>query len=146
VLRLDTPVIDASLIAQMPVKLREQQELFDRTGGLHAAALFDPAGRIIRLREDVGRHNAVDKLIGAAFLDGSMPLSNHVLMLSGRISFELVQKALMAGVAVIVAVGAPSSLAVSMAKQYNMTLIGFVREDRFNVYAGGSRLGRPLST
>ena len=126
----------------MPIELRTGQELFDRTG-LHAVAMFDAAGRMIKLREDVGRHNAVDKLIGAGFFEGGTPLSNHALMLSGRVSFELVQKAVMAGIAVIVAVGAPSSLAVAIAKQYNMTLIGFVREDRFNVYAGGSRLRGP---
>jgi FdhD protein len=136
----DRPVIDPALIHGAPELLRASQQVFDRTGGLHAAALFHSSGRLLAVREDVGRHNAVDKLIGSRFLGGSLPLDDHFILLSGRASFELVQKALMAAVPVLVAVGAPSSLAVEMAQRFGMTLIGFARDRKFNVYCGESRL------
>lgn len=134
------PVIDARILPVFPQKLREAQAVFEHTGGLHAAGLFDLSGKLLGLREDVGRHNAVDKLVGAAFLENRLPLSEHILMLSGRISFELVQKALMAGIPIVAAVGAPSSLAVETALRFGMTLVGFLRGERFNVYAGWRRL------
>jgi FdhD protein len=134
------PKLAADLVPHFPEKLREAQAIFEHTGGLHAAGLFNTAGELLYLREDVGRHNAVDKLIGAAFLGGRLPLAGHVLMLSGRISFELVQKAVTASIPIVIAVGAPSSLAIETALRFGVTLIGFVRGGHFNVYAGGDRL------
>jgi len=134
------PKLSAGLVPHFPGRLREAQAIFEHTGGLHAAGLFNTGGELLYLREDVGRHNAVDKLVGAAFLERRLPLHDHVLMLSGRISFELVQKAVMAGIPIVIAVGAPSSLAIETALRFGMTLIGFVRAGHFNVYTGSHRL------
>jgi len=132
--------IDGRTIHTLPTKLRAQQDAFLKTGGLHAAALFDSKGNILEVAEDVGRHNALDKLIGSYFLKGQLPLDDKILLLSGRISFELVQKSVMAGIQCIVAVGAPSSLAIELAEEYDMTLIGFASKERFNLYNGEHRI------
>jgi FdhD protein len=134
------PVVRGSTVAALPDALRTGQRVFDQTGGLHATGLFDPKGRLLEVREDVGRHNAVDKIVGAALLAGDLPLSDHVLQVSGRLSFEIVQKAARAGVPVISAVSAPSSLAVQAAERLGMTVVGFVRNGGFNVYAHAERI------
>jgi FdhD protein len=134
--------VPAAIISTLPSTLRDSQRAFAETGGLHAAGLFDRDGRLVRSAEDVGRHNALDKLIGRAWLDGRLPLSDALLCVSGRLSFELVQKALLAGVPLLAAVSAPSSMAVDLATQGGMTLVGFVRGERFNVYAGAGRISR----
>lgn len=136
----DHPQVDSAVLTSLPDQLRQKQSLFALTGGIHASGLFNSAGELLYLREDVGRHNALDKVIGAAMTQMPLPLKDTILLVSGRASFELVQKALMAGIPILAAVGAPSSLAVELAEAYNMTLIGFLREKNYNVYSGLGRL------
>ena len=137
------PVVPAALLLGLPDTLRAHQELFERTGGIHAAGLFDAAGELLALREDIGRHNAVDKLLGWAALEHRWPLAEAVLVVSGRVSFEIVQKAAVARIPIVVAVSAPSSLAVETARRLGMTLVAFARQGRGNVYAGPERVGVP---
>ena len=132
--------VPAAELLTYPEKLRAAQSTFDKTGGLHASAIFDSAGQVVVLREDVGRHNALDKVIGYALLNDLLPLADHTLMLSGRISFELMQKALSAGIPVVAGISAPSSLAVEFARDSGQALAGFLRGDTMNVYAGGERI------
>jgi FdhD protein len=140
----DNIQVSASVINELPASLRKQQKVFEHTGGLHASAIFNLDGGLLYTREDVGRHNALDKLVGAALTAGDIPLDHHILLLSGRASFELIQKAAMAGIKIVCAVGAPSSLAVEMAKECEMTLIGFLRDGRFNIYCGEQRISKTL--
>ncbi len=137
------PAIDASLLPSLLSRLRSGQGVFAKTGGLHAAGLFSADGALVTLREDVGRHNAVDKVVGRALLDGRLPASGNILVVSGRAGYEIVQKSITAGIPVLAAVGAPSSLAVALALEFNQTLVGFLREGRYNVYATPERLGDP---
>ena len=145
-LSLDFPAVaeghpvTAAVLGQLPATLREGQALFDLTGGLHAAAAVDESGRVAAVREDVGRHNAVDKVVGRLLLDGRLPASDLLLAVSGRAGYEVVQKAVAAGFPVVAAVGAPSSLAVATAERFGVTLIGFLRANRFNVYSAPSRV------
>jgi FdhD protein len=131
-----TPAIDRDVIRRLPAALEREQTAFRATGGLHGAAVCDRNGSLLRVREDIGRHNAVDKVIGSMFREGKTPLTDGILMVSSRASFELVQKAIMAGIPVLASVGAPSSLAVDLARELHLTLLGFVRDGRFNIYAG----------
>jgi FdhD protein len=132
--------IGIDTLLALPATLRRVQPLFDQTGGLHGAGLFDPMGNVVAVREDVGRHNAVDKLVGRALLDGALPLDDRVLLVSGRVSFEIVQKAALAGISILAAVSAPSSLAVTTARELGMTLVGFVRPPQANVYTHPERV------
>ncbi|TMC80951.1 MAG: formate dehydrogenase accessory sulfurtransferase FdhD [Chloroflexi bacterium] len=134
------PSIDAAMLPRLVERLRSSQGVFDRTGGLHGAGLFDPRGEPVCMREDVGRHNAVDKVVGRMLLDGRLPAHDSILVVSGRAGYEIIQKSITAGIPVVAAVGAPSSLAVALARDFNQTLVGFLRGERFNVYAAPDRL------
>jgi len=132
--------IPLALLYSLPERLREEQETFEETGSLHASAVFDEKGKLLYLREDVGRHNTVDKVVGAALLERKIPLDRNILMVSGRTSFEIMQKALVARIPMVAAISAPSSLAVALAREFKMTLVGFLRGQRCNVYAGKERI------
>jgi FdhD protein len=134
------PIVPVEVLYSLSEQLRAEQDIFKATGGLHAAALFDVQGNLLALHEDVGRHNALDKLIGSAFLGGGLPLDRQIALVSGRTSFEIMQKCLAARIPIVCAVSAPSSLAVSLAQEFGMTLVGFLRGDRFNIYAGKERI------
>ena len=136
------PVVDAAILPGLADRLRERQRIFETTGGLHAAGLFDERGELELLREDIGRHNAVDKIVGRALLDGRLPLRSSILAVSGRAGYEVVQKTVAAGIPLLAAVGAPSSLAVATAERFGQTLVGFLRDDRFNVYTSPERIRR----
>jgi FdhD protein len=137
------PVVKSDVLYRLGDLLRRSQTIFEATGGLHAAGLFDEAGRLLAIREDVGRHNAVDKLIGHALLTGALPLHHQIMMISGRAGFEIVQKAAAAGVPIVAAVSAPSSLACDLARSFGMTLVGFARGNRFSIYSGAHRIHLP---
>ncbi len=132
--------VSTEIIYSLPDKLNTAQRVFKSTGGLHAVGLFDTQGKLLKLREDVGRHNALDKLIGSEFLAGQLPLNNFIVMVSGRSSFEILQKCITVGVPIVCAVSAPSSLAVEIAKEFNITLVGFLRGRKFNIYSGMERI------
>jgi len=134
------PMVNAALLPGLVKGLRSGQGVFDRTGGLHGAGLFTPDGALVHVREDVGRHNAVDKIVGRALMDGLLPLTDSILVVSGRAGYEIVQKSITAGIPILAAVGAPSSLAVALAREFNQTLVGFLKGDRFNVYSAPERL------
>lgn len=134
------PVLEKVMLYQLTEQIARHQNTFETTGGLHASALFDVSGQFLMLREDVGRHNALDKLIGTALLANQLPLDRHILLLSGRASFELIQKAAMAGMRIVAAIGAPSSLAVQLAEESGITLVGFLKKDKFNIYTGHHRI------
>lgn len=136
----DNILISTDVMYSLPSLLRQTQHVFEQTGGLHASAIFDLSGKLLFFREDVGRHNALDKVIGLAFKNELLPLNRHILLLSGRASFELIQKAAMAGIKVIAAVGAPSTLAVELAKEFDLSLVGFLRGSHFNIYCGEKRI------
>ncbi|HXD79859.1 MAG TPA: formate dehydrogenase accessory sulfurtransferase FdhD [Puia sp.] len=136
------PFIDIDLLYRLPAAGKDRQDVFNATGGLHAASLFDDSGRLLAIREDIGRHNAVDKIVGWAGFNRLLPLSSAILLLSGRACFELIQKAARAGIKIIAAIGPPSSLAIRMAEEWDITLVGFLREDRLNIYTGAWRLAK----
>jgi FdhD protein len=138
----DGPVVDPTVLPGLVDILRQGQGVFDRTGGLHAAGLFSATGKVQWVREDIGRHNAVDKVVGRALLDGNLPAASSILVVSGRAGYEIVQKSISAGIPLLAAVGAPSSLAVALAREFNQTLVGFLRGDRYNVYSSPERLAK----
>ena len=135
------PRVSGAVLAELPGRLAEHQPVFTATGGIHAAALFDTDGNVLRVSEDVGRHNAVDKVIGHAFLEGSPPLDETILLVSGRAGFEIVQKATVVGIRIVAAISAPSSLAVDLAREAGLVLVAFLRDGRYNIYAGGDAIG-----
>jgi FdhD protein len=140
------PSVNPALLPALVERLRSGQGVFDRTGGLHAAGLFTRNGELVYVREDVGRHNAVDKVVGRALLDDRLPATDSILVVSGRAGYEIVQKSISAGIPFLAAVGAPSSLAVALAREFNQTLVGFLKGDRFNVYSAPERLTNPTET